>query len=82
MADPFVFVKQPSMLATALDETDCPPYGVWHNIADYPTYYDVLHFPEYHTDLFGIVRAFSHSFPPARSDEATGRTYSCLCWRL
>jgi len=46
------FVQQPYMSARVLDESDCPPPGIWHEISDYPLYYDVTYFPEYHSHLF------------------------------
>jgi hypothetical protein len=39
-------------MARILDDVDCPPHNVVHDIARYPNYYDPLYFPECYSELF------------------------------
>ena len=44
--------KSPCRRACALDIRDCPPSGKFHNIKDYPVYYDPLYHPLDYPSLF------------------------------
>jgi hypothetical protein len=44
--------KQPSVLPRALCASLCPPENIYHDISDFPYYYDSLYFPTYYPFLF------------------------------
>ena len=45
-------VKQPSLLPRALCALQCPPHNLYHDIEDYPEYYNPLYFPAFYASLF------------------------------
>ncbi|KAG1841621.1 hypothetical protein C8R48DRAFT_781332 [Suillus tomentosus] len=54
---PFV-TKAPCRAARVVDERDCPPPLIPHDINDYPVYYDALYYPRYHTHHFDTPQNF------------------------
>ena len=44
--------KVASQASRVLNEEDCPPHNVEHNIYDYPKYYDVIYYPELYVQHF------------------------------
>ena len=44
--------KQPSRLPHVLCASQCPPDNVYHDIFEYPVYYDALYSPADHVSLF------------------------------
>ena len=44
--------KQSSMLSCVLCTSQCPPNNVFHEICEYPVYYDALYSPADHVSLF------------------------------
>jgi hypothetical protein len=46
--------KQPSVLPRVfkLCASQCPPHNVEHDIEQFPSYYDPIYFPSYHSSLF------------------------------
>ncbi|KAG2078586.1 hypothetical protein BDR04DRAFT_322851 [Suillus decipiens] len=47
-----ILSKQPSVVTRLLEFDACPPHDAVHDIQHYPLYYDALHFPQYHVQVF------------------------------
>ena len=44
--------KQPSRVSRVLALQDCPPFGCYHTLSDYPLYYDPPYLPESFPEIF------------------------------
>lgn len=51
-------MKSPCRRARSLDEESCPPFGVPHDVDDYPMHYDPLYYPHYYPSYFDTTLNF------------------------
>jgi hypothetical protein len=61
-------IKSPFLKPRALDINDCPPHGVLHDVAKYPSYYDPLYHPEFHPAVFAMATGFCTWLEPSLID--------------
>lgn len=74
-------VKHPCCRVRVLEEDQCPPFGIDHDIRDYPAYYDPLYYPQFHASKFENARSFCCWLSEALTNHSQDCS-RCLGWPL
>lgn len=74
-------VKHPCRRVRVLEEDQCPPFGIDHDIRDYPAYYDPLYYPQFHASKFENARSFCCWLSEALTNHSQDCS-RCLGWPL